>query len=162
MSRPWNADPARLDARFWDNWHPEGECWVWTGTTTLQGYGQIKRNGRKLYAHRRAYEMTVGPIPDGLVVMHTCDNPPCIRPAHLRLGTPGDNIRDAARKGRLHIQTHPEVRGRANRRLTPDLVREIRSAHAKGEASHAIAQRLGLNTSTVWYAATGRTFSDVA
>jgi hypothetical protein len=76
------------------------ECWPWKGRVSSTGYGTIKHRGRTLKAHRVAYEMANGPIPDGLVVMHICDNPPCCNPNHLRLGTVADNNNDRDQKGR--------------------------------------------------------------
>lgn len=80
-------------------------CWEWTAGTDRDGYGKfaIGLGGHEQIhtrAHRFAYESFVGPIPDGYVVMHTCDNPPCVNPAHLRIGTPLDNNDDKVAKGR--------------------------------------------------------------
>jgi hypothetical protein len=76
---------------------PSG-CWEWTRARSHDGYGVYK----KLRAHRVAYELAFGPIPDGLSVLHHCDNPPCVNPARLFLGTQSDNMRDCYRKGRNH------------------------------------------------------------
>jgi hypothetical protein len=76
------------------------ECWEWTGQRIKFGYGRTKYHQVAWLAHRLAYTLFVEPIPDGLVVMHECDNPGCVRPGHLRLGTRADNNRDAAEKGR--------------------------------------------------------------
>lgn len=77
---------------------PEGTCLVWTGGRTSQGYGVAGG----AYVHRLAWEETNGrPVPTGMVVCHSCDNPPCCNPDHLWIGTQGDNVRDAAAKGRL-------------------------------------------------------------
>lgn len=76
-------------------------CWLWTGARHPQGYGFIKRkDGTQLRAHRVAYELAYGPIPPGLQVCHRCDNPRCIRPGHLFLGTARDNAADMVAKGR--------------------------------------------------------------
>ncbi len=77
------------------------ECWEWTRYRDRAGYGQAYHEGRDVPAHRLAWILTHGPIPDGLKVLHRCDYPPCVNPAHLFLGTQGDNVRDAVAKGRL-------------------------------------------------------------
>ncbi|MFJ4166312.1 HNH endonuclease signature motif containing protein [Microbacterium sp. NPDC089698] len=81
----------------------DGECIVWTGRRNYHGYGQIQIAGRAIGAHRAAFEASNGPIPDGLVVRHTCDNPPCINPDHLLIGTVADNNRDKAERGRAPL-----------------------------------------------------------
>jgi len=80
-------------------------CWLWTGTTQGRGaYPDFWDGKRHVRGHRFAWEQAFGPIPDGLVVMHTCDQPLCVRPVHLRLGTQADNLRDMATKGRSRNQ----------------------------------------------------------
>lgn len=88
----------RFDASFQ---RAEGNvCWIWTGLLQKSGYGVIKRKQKAVRAHRAAYELYVGPIPTGLHVLHRCDNPPCVNPQHLFLGTHVDNMRDMEKKGR--------------------------------------------------------------
>lgn len=97
---------ARLDREFWAKTDRSTGCWLWTGgrqtpsPTSPSGYGKVQVNGRRVFAHRRAYELACGPIPVGLQVLHRCDTPLCIRPAHLFLGTQADNMADMAAKGR--------------------------------------------------------------
>lgn len=74
-------------------------CWEFNGARSA-GYGRLWLNGRMRTAHRTAYEAWVGPVSDKQVVMHSCDNPPCINPAHLRAGTQADNLADMTAKGR--------------------------------------------------------------
>lgn len=88
-------------ARFWPkvNVGSDDECWEWTAAT-WGGYGQFGKSGRSYRSHRVAWVIDRGPIPPGLVVCHHCDNPPCCNPAHLFLGTIGDNNADRDAKGR--------------------------------------------------------------
>jgi hypothetical protein len=76
------------------------DCWHFCGTRNQGGYGRLTVGGRMQVVHRLSYELFVGPIADGLFVLHSCDNPSCINPAHLSLGTRSDNARDCFRKGR--------------------------------------------------------------
>ncbi len=81
---------------------PYAGCWEWTGATAYYGYGKVGLDGRTTRVHRAVYEAIFGPIPDGLFVLHRCDNPPCFRPDHLFLGTAGDNFHDMLAKGRAN------------------------------------------------------------
>jgi hypothetical protein len=76
-------------------------CWEWQGSRYPTGYGKFRPSGPKQgYAHRFAYEFWHGPIPEGMLVMHSCDNPPCVNPQHLSVGTYSDNAQDRENKGR--------------------------------------------------------------
>jgi hypothetical protein len=124
-----------LADRFWPRVDRSGGpdvCWPWTGKT-IHGYGFISRNHRHVGTHRVAWELTNGPIPDGLWVLHRCDNPPCCNPAHLWLGTVADNMADAAIKERLRSK------------ITAAQVYEIRVRAARGEARAALAIEYGVS-----------------
>lgn len=101
-----------LEARFWPKVQVAGpdECWLWNGSVTRKGahgYGRImKEPGRLVVAHRVAWEIANGPIPEGMVVCHRCDVARCVNVAHLWLGTQKDNMQDASHKGRVYAQTH--------------------------------------------------------
>ncbi len=104
-----------LADRLWARVDRSGEgCWLWQGCTHAKGYGILRddrgRAGRAVRAHRVAYELTYGPIPDGLLVCHRCDNPRCCRPDHLFLGSPLVNSTDMRVKNRPRgrYRTTPE------------------------------------------------------
>ncbi len=112
-------------------------CFEWSRARDQKNYGKIRFAGKSHYAHRLHWEFRKGAIPAGLFVCHHCDNPPCIRLSHLFLGTAGENILDAARKGRM---PRGEANGRA--KLTEEQVREIRRLHANGLVSFTRLSRL--------------------
>ena len=91
---------AAMTERFWAKVQKGGGCWLWTGARTSRGYGSFRVTGYSWSAHRLAYEFHWGPVPAGLHVLHRCDNPRCVRPAHLYVGTPSDNLADALARGR--------------------------------------------------------------
>lgn len=94
--------------RFWAKVDKSGECWLWTACKLPKGYGRFGLGDRVVLAHRFAYAETHGPIPDGMHVDHTCHNPSCVRPAHLRAVTPKQNIEN---RGRLNRNNTTGVRG---------------------------------------------------
>lgn len=134
---------AHAAERFWSHVDRSGgpdACWPWLASCFWHGYGKFAKNQRLHYAHRFAYELANGPIPDGMFVCHTCDNRKCVNPAHLFLGTHTDNMRDAARKKRLPGPT----------RLTWPKVRAIRDAYATGQSTQeTLAQQYGVGPSTI-------------
>ena len=116
------ADAAN-EARFWAKVDQKNGCWEWTASLQSQGYGCFGINGRIELAHRLSYQHFYGPIPDGMQVLHRCDNPPCVNPLHLFLGTGQDNMDDRKVKGRNGLFSG-ERNGRA--KLTAEQVGEIR------------------------------------
>jgi hypothetical protein len=103
-----------------------GECIEFTGYKDRNGYGQVTIKGVTQYAHRASYEAAVGPIPEGLKLRHTCDNPACIRPEHLIVGTQADNMRDKVDRDRQHKGTDFSTA-----KLDDDKVRFIRQSKLK-------------------------------
>lgn len=134
-------------ARFWSkvDVRKETACWLWRGEARhLFGYGAFHpAHGQTEGAHRVAFEIMNGPIPDGMAVCHHCDNPPCCNPAHLFLGTPGDNVRDAQTKGR----SATGERNGASKLAVEDVV-AIRAVY--GHFAQAdIARRYGVSAQTI-------------
>lgn len=140
-----------VEERFWmkvrvleDN----HSCWEWVASKNKKGYGQfrIEPGVSPVKAHRAAWLITEGSIPEGMVVMHQCDNPSCVRPSHLALGTHQDNMDDMVRKGRQ--SNGPAVKGR--RKLTDWQVKEIRSRYATGLTSmRQLGAEYGIDSSNV-------------
>lgn len=97
----WELEGPTIQERFEPFVERGVDCWLWNGRRDANGYGRLYFRGRHHYAHRLALELASGePLTKGVVVMHTCDNPPCVNPSHLRQGTVADNNRDRATKGR--------------------------------------------------------------
>lgn len=115
-------------------------CWEWTGPSRA-GYGQLSSNYQHIGAHRYAYELWVGPIPDGMGVLHYCDNPPCFRPDHLHTGPQSVNMTEAAERLRTRRGEHCSWAV-----LTEQGVREIRLRAASGdETQKTIAAAYGIS-----------------
>ena len=135
--------------RLWEKVNIGGpdDCWEFTGSRKggKQPYGNIGLNGKVDVAHRVAYMVSKGPIPEGMVVRHTCNNPPCCNPNHLVLGTQKDNCKDRDDIGNLRI---PHCVGTANghAKLTDDKVREIRNST---EPERTIMHRYGVSRSVI-------------
>lgn len=89
-----------VEERFWAKVEKTDSCWLWRGTIGRGGYGHFAVGSRPVKAHRFAYELVKGEIPDGLSLLHVCDNPPCVNPDHLTPGTNSDNQRDSVEKRR--------------------------------------------------------------
>lgn len=154
-------------ARFWSkvDRRESDACWLWQASDNGK-YGQIviRLNGRMyhLHAHRVAWELTHGPIPDGLFVCHTCDIPRCVNPAHLFLGTQADNMADMVAKGRARALPPPPTIGEKHpqAKLTWRDVREMRQLRAQGWTLQALADRFGVTLSNVGLIVTGKTWKD--
>lgn len=137
--------------RFWEKVEVRGpdECWPWLASTTPFGHGQFSFGGKCVAAQRVAWELANNrPVPDGLLVMHSCDNPPCCNPAHLSPGTIADNIRDMWGKGRARAIGPRGERAR-HAKLTEADVRHIRKRLADGVGIRPLSRELGLDRSTI-------------
>lgn len=158
--------PRPLVDRFWpkvDKNSSPTECWLWTATKS-RGYGYISEGGRKAQkfrrAHRVSWELAYGPIPAGLYVLHRCDDPSCVNPRHLFLGTQKDNIRDAVAKGRHKPSM---VRGERvhNTNLTADDVRQARRLKSEGRTYPELAHQFDMSISGISKVVRGVTWGHV-
>lgn len=157
MHRQGITDPA-FHTRFWARVRQSDGCWLWTGCR-VRGYGMTKCDGRGQLAHRVAWQLTHGPIPDGMDVCHTCDEPACCRTSHLWLGTHKDNMRDMTAKGRAS-----DGRGVRNpaAKLTEAEVRQIRQRYADGGISHRkLGSAFGVSESTIQHLIIGRKWAHI-
>ena len=133
--------------RFWDkvDFGNPLSCWPWTASLNTSGYGQIRIDGKNVAAHRLVWESAFGELPAGMNVCHRCDNPPCVNPNHLFLGTQSDNMRDCATKDRAN---KPKGSAVHTSRLTADDVENIR-ANAMNLTQVALAELFGVSQASV-------------
>lgn len=141
--------------------HPRyGRCWIWIGYRQAGGYGQYRGNK----AHRLAYQLLVGVVPDEMLVCHKCDNPSCVNPKHLFLGTPLDNMMDKVVKGRQSrvgsSRNPPKGERNCKAKLTEDQVLRARSLFRRNftirKIGHIIKSSVGRGT--LWSAISGKTW----
>ena len=152
---------APLNVRFHSKYSPEPNtgCWIWTGSDNYR-YGLIASNGRQMKAHRVSYELHHGSIPAGMVVMHQCDNPLCVNPAHLKLGTQLDNIKDRDRKGR-QVPSRPTGQLNGMSKLSVSAVQSIKSLAEAGSLHSDLAVLFGVSRTCVSFISSGKRWAHV-
>lgn len=157
--RPLRGTWAHVLFRFWAQVEKRNDgCWVWTGVCNPRGYGFMSAEAKYTAVHRLSWRIAHGEMPPSEVeVCHRCDNPPCVNPAHLFLGSHSDNMQDCADKGRM--PRNGEQNGRAV--LNADGVREIRRRSDAGEASPTIAADFGIQSAQVRKIARRESWSSV-
>lgn len=134
--------------RFWSFVDKSNLCWEWKGVATRRYATFRTDSGRYVGAHRFSWELANGPIPDGLFVCHTCDNPTCVNPEHLFLGTPKQNMADMVAKGRCGnrgrgARSRGEEHGQA--KLSDSDVAEVRRLYAAGSSQDQIAKTFSVS-----------------
>jgi hypothetical protein len=154
-----------LEERFWPKVQKTDTCWLWTGGNLSDGYGRIYTYFRDKkpvleLAHRVAWQLTNGPIPEGIDVLHRCDNPSCVRPDHLFLGTLLDNAVDRENKGRgggkkIQGENHYKVE------LSQKDVRSIVDLLASGNGVREISRQFGINSGTITCIKNGRSWRGI-
>lgn len=145
---------AQFARRFWSKVDRSGECWLWMGSRHQHGYGRMRVGSRRDGSRRLelathiVWELTNGPISEGMWVLHHCDNPPCVRPEHLFLGTHAENMYDMIAKGRAR---HPSLPGEScgHAKLTEAAALLIRARVAAGEMQKTLAAEFGVSRATV-------------
>ena len=139
---------SKFIKRFWNRVNvPSNKklCWNWKASTRGIGYGQVSFKNKKLYTHRVVWELSYGAIPDGLFVLHKCDNPLCVNPNHLFLGTNQDNMTDKVKKGR---QSHGESSKLS--KLSSVQIDDIRKRYRRGKISQqSLADEMGVSQSLI-------------
>jgi len=146
--------------RFHEKWkiNADNGCWEWTGAVAGRGYGEMKipMTRRQEYAHRISYMIHYGEIPNGVLVCHTCDNPKCVKPSHLFLGTSKDNLQDMKEKDR-------HLRGERNKmaKLTDEKVRAMHFLHGQGLSTGKIAKGFKVSQSTVHKIIAGKAWEHI-
>ena len=147
--------------RFWAKVKKiDGGCWEWQAAKSVAGYGRFKVNGHLVLPHRYSYELHYGPIPEGLWVLHRHDNPGCVNPEHLFLGTRSDNMIDCFRKGRW-VNNVPLGENHPDAKLTNKDVLAIRQAHREGCIQKDLALKYGVGRQCISKIVTRQTWKHI-
>jgi len=136
--------------RFWNkvNVGDLDDCWEWQGSKSFDGYGRLSVSGKTIASHRISWVISNGKIPKDLCVLHRCDNPGCVNPNHLFLGTRKDNVYDAMRKNR---RANVQGENAGNSKLTEKDVISIREEYrAGGISQNQLARKYNVTQANIW------------
>jgi|SRR5215475_5298108 len=149
-----------MNERFAQKFEVRGlnDCWPWMGQRLRSGYGVLSIDGRMQRAHRVMWELEHGSIPDGMWVLHHCDNPPCVNPNHLWLGTHSDNMRDMKQKGRAGRYRGPHI---WRRKFSDNEVEAIRKMRDEDWTVTAIAKQFDCSISMIHNICSGKQYKEV-
>ena len=156
----WKQHHETIGTWFWDcvdKSKGDDSCWPWTRSCMKEGsYGRLILHGKQVVAHRVAYELAIGNIPNGMLVCHKCDNPPCCNPGHLFVGTNQDNMTDRQEKGRYTSggQHHAS-------KLSEQDVIQIRARLSSNETPWHIAQDYPVHPTAIYRIRDGKTWSSL-
>jgi len=142
--------------RFWSKVDKTGECWLWTASTTYNGYGQFAIESKPIRAHRYSYELANGEFDKKLYVLHKCDNRICVRPSHLHLGTHKDNMKEMRNKGRSLVGEKHH-----NAKLTDEDVRAIKKQLRCRITQRVIADNFGVSEDRIQCINTGKAWGHI-
>ena len=138
--------------RFWDKVEKTDTCWNWNASLDRWGYGRLKVCGKFKGAHRVSYTLHYGDDPKGKMVLHDCDNPKCVNPKHLRLGTAQDNMDDMKKRKRHKV-------AKENVKMTVDQVRDLRRLWMfKGWTYDKLGKKFGISHTQAWKIATRKSW----
>ena len=152
------------EERFWDKVIKSdvpGECWKWTGSKNNCGYGTFGVNYKTITAHRFSYALHNGQIPDGMLICHKCDNPSCVNPSHLWLGTNADNTKDRESKGRGNYTNPAKGEKHWNVKLSESDVQKIRELIFLGNTNRHIAKMYNMSEAQISKIITGKTWKSL-
>lgn len=145
-----------FEKKFWAKVSKTETCWLWLGTPNNKGYGATRFKGRRALAHRVSFEIHNYPIPKGLEVLHSCDTPACVNPAHLNLGTHRSNMTDCVQKDR---QCRGERNGHA--KFTDESVKEARRLRSTGATYLELEKHFNISRQTISRAVRGETWKHI-
>jgi hypothetical protein len=152
----------KLQVGFWRKVDKTAGCWNWTGYALKHGYGMKTIRGVGYLAHRLSYILEHGEIPYGKHVLHRCDNPSCVNPAHLFLGNPKINSDDCRAKGRMFVPTPPKGSASKIAKLTEARLANVNALHAAGFSFKYLGRLFGVSEGTLIAAYRRKTWKHVS